>query len=292
MAKSIEQSFLQLKQNLEITSLQSSTVSTRQKNVREALDKELEIHETFLTGSYSRSTMIAPLSKADVDIFAVLPAKYFHHYDGKNGGQGGLLDLIKRAIQRTYPSTPRIGRNGQAVSITFTDFVVDVVPGFNMEGGGYIIPNSITSSWLRTDPTKHVDLFAAANKAHSGTLVPMAKMIKGWNKQNSEFFRSFHLEVLALGIFNNVTISDYPSGARFFFGKAHELIDKKNLDPAGYGDDIGRYINDGNVSDARSRLATAYNRSVKAEKFSADGKIESAVDEWRKVFGEYFPAYG
>ncbi len=47
-----------------------------------------------------------------------------------------------------------------------------------------------------------------ANKHHRGNLVPLIKMIKSWNKGNGSFFRSFHLEVLALEALRNVT---YPS---------------------------------------------------------------------------------
>jgi len=34
----------------------------------------------------------------------------------------------------------------------------------------------------QTDPKKHVHIVADANKRHSGNFVPLAKMIKGWNK--------------------------------------------------------------------------------------------------------------
>src|SRR6202000_3049858 len=185
-----------------------------------------------------------PLKEADIDIIAVLDPKYFHFYNnGQNNGQAGLLDLVKKTLKQTYTSTPDISRDGQAVTIRFTDFVVDVVPAFNRNGGGYIIPNSITKSWISTDPKKHDDLFSDPNKIHNGILVPLIKMIKSWNRNNNKHFNSFHLEVLALQIFTNVTISDYPSGLRFFFDKEKDLINKQNLDPAGYGGDIGAYIN-------------------------------------------------
>ena len=244
MATTIPQSFLKLKENLEITNLQASTVSTRQKSVREVVETEMVVLDSFLTGSYSRSTMIAPLKDADVDIFVVLDPKYFHHYNnGQNGGQAGLLDLVKRTLRKTYTKTPDISRNGQAVTIRFDDFVVDVVPGFNRQGGAYLIPNSVNKSWISTDPKKHVEIMAAANKAHSGDLVPLVKMIKGWNKNNNKYFSSFHLEVLALQILNGITISDFPSGVRYYFDKGRTLIAQKNLDPAGYGGDVGSYIN-------------------------------------------------
>ncbi len=62
MATTVKSGFRTLKSNLEITDLQQGTVSTRQKNVRKAVEAELTVLDSFLTGSYSRSTMIAPLS--------------------------------------------------------------------------------------------------------------------------------------------------------------------------------------------------------------------------------------
>src|SRR5438132_9413411 len=98
MASTIQESFLRLKQNLEITGLQESTISTRQKNVRQVMEAGLDVNDAFLTGSYKRSTMIAPLKEADVDLFVVLNPRYFHHYNGQNGGPAALLDLVKRAL--------------------------------------------------------------------------------------------------------------------------------------------------------------------------------------------------
>jgi len=254
----------------------------------------LAVVDSFLTGSYKRNTMIAPLKEADVDIFVLLDAKYFHHYNhGQNGGQAGLLDLVKRKLKLTYTSTPDISRSGQAVSIRFTDFVVDVVPAFSRQGGGYLIPNSITTSWLSTDPKKHVELMASSNSRNEGRVVPLVKMIKGWNKSSGSYFRSFHLEVLAMEILNGVTISDYPSGARYFFDKGRTLITQKNLDPAGYGDDVGSYINtQQKVQEAIAKFQLAYDRALKAEAYANQGSIAEAVAMWQKVFGGYFPNYG
>lgn len=294
MATTIRQSFLELKQHLEITGLQESTVSTRQKSVREVMEAGMTVSDSFLTGSYSRSTMIAPLKEADVDIFFVLDSDYFNHYNnGQNGGQAGLLDLVKRTLRRTYTRTPDISRNGQAVTIRFEDFIVDVVPGFKRQGGGYLIPNSINQNWISTDPKRHVEIMSAANKAHNGDLVPLVKMIKGWNKANNKYFGSFHLEVLALQILNEVTISDFPSGVRYYFDKGRDLIAQKNLDPAGYGGDVGSYINtQEKVQEAVAKFQFAYDRAIKAEDYDARGYVRDAVDMWIKTFGDYFPSYG
>lgn len=293
MAKTILESFRRLKTNLEITGLQESTVSTRQQNVRKVFENELDVRDSFLTGSYSRHTMIAPLKEADIDIFIILDAKYYYHYNGQNGGQAGLLDLVKRTLRKTYSKTPDISRNGQAVTIQFTDFMVDVVPAFSRNGGGYLIPNSINQNWISTDPKKHVEIMSAANKEHNNDLVPLIKMIKGWNRTINDYFRSFHLEVMALQILGRVTISDYPSGVRYFFDKGRSYVKQKNSDPAGYGGDVGGYLNtQEKINNAVSRFETAYTRSIKAEDYANRGYIEDAITMWRKIFGDYFPVYG
>lgn len=288
MATTIKQGFEILKQNLEITDLQAGTVSTRQQNVRDAVVSELSVHEDFLTGSYKRNTMIAPLSEADIDIFVVLDSKY---YD--TNGQANLLDRVKRVLKNTYPKTPKISRNGQAVTITFTDFKVDVVPAFYRNGGGYLIPDSILGRWIPTDPKKHVEIWSNANKAHNGDLVPLIKMIKAWNKTHSALLHSFHLETMTLNILNGITINSFPSGVRYVFDKMRTQVSYVVPDPAGYGGDLGAYLNtSAKKADVISRLETAYQRAKDAESLASQGKIVDAFSKWRLVFDTYFPAYG
>lgn len=178
------------------------------------------------------------------------------------------------------------------MTIQFSDFQVDVVPAFYRQGGGYLIADSVSKAWIGTDPKKHIELSSAANTAHSGDLVPLIKMIKGWNVENGRYFRSFHLEVLAQQIFNNVHISDYPFGVRYFFEHGINAIAQKNLDPAGYGDDVGKYITYSMVEEAQRRFTTAYKRAQRAEQAAGDGKMAEAYEAWKLIFGSYFPSYG
>jgi hypothetical protein len=292
MPYTIPESFAQLRSSLEITGLQKETVSTRQQTMRRTVANGMTVVDDFLTGSCARSTMISPLSEADVDVFVVLDPTYFHHYNNQNGGPKGLLDFSKRTIQKTYSSTPDISRNGQAVTIRFSDFVVDVVIGFNRQGGGYIMANAIDNSWLNTDPKKHVEIMSEANRVHNGNLVPLIKMIKGWNKAHGSFFRSFHLEVLALEVFRGIRIDDFPSGLRFFFDRARQAVRGQNKDPAGYGDDIGRYVTPATVDDATRRFENAFNTAVRAEICANRGANLDAIEAWRKLLPNHFPAYG
>jgi hypothetical protein len=289
MARTITQGFEQLRQNLEITGLQAETVSTRQQNVRAALDDGLSVLETFLTGSYRRNTMIAPLKEADVDIVAVMDPSYFEQWNG----QASLLDKVRRVLLKRYPTTPKISRDGQAVTIEFTDFSVDVVAAFNRQGGGYLIPDSIQKTWIATDPKKHVDIWAEANNKHGYKLVPIIKMVKAWNKLHSALLRSFSLEALTLQTLSNATISDYPSGIRWVFDKARTQIRSGIVDPAGYGGNVASYLDTyEKVNQIVTRLETAFQRAGDAEGLDQRGRPDLAFDKWRMIFGDYFPAYG
>ncbi len=287
MATTIISSFQKLKENLEITGLQKSIVSTRQENVRNAIDSEMDVLDSFLTGSYSRSTMIAPLSESDIDIFIVLDPEYY-----STDGQVNLLEKLRKILLKTYTKTPKISRNGQAVTITFNDFIVDVVPAFNRKGGGYLIPNSKNKTWIATNPKTHVEIMTAENKKHKDNLVPIVKMIKRWNKNINNDFMSFYLELLAIEIFSNVTISNFSSGMRYFFDKGREKIKYKVSDSVEYGDKINGLRNCRTVDNAVSRFETAYNRAIKAEQYAKNDDIENAIEEWQKIFGDYyFPSF-
>ena len=282
----IAQNFARFKSNLEITSLQTETTSNRQKDIRAAVEAKMSVLDSFLTGSYVRDTMIAPLASADIDIFTVLHSKHF-----VQNGQSKLLTEIKAALVLEYPRTPRISPNGQAVTITFTDFKVDVVPAFNRKGGGFLIPDSKKGKWISTDPKKHIEYKTSQNAWHKGNLVPLIKMIKCWNRNNGSLFSSFYLELLIIKILNGITISDFPSGTRFFFDKARELIKYTVTDPAGLGGYVGGFNAGTTVEKAVTLMQKSYNKAVEAERLASAGQNIEAAKKWQEIFGDFFPVY-
>ncbi len=286
MALTIQGGFDILRANLEITDLQATTVSTRQKSVRGAVERGFTVRDSFLAGSYARSTMVGPLKDADLDIFIVLHESYHG-----NNTSASLLACVRDVLKQTYPTTPSISPNGQAVTITFTDFKVDVVPAFYRQGGGYLIPNAKSGGWISTDPTVHATVLTAANKAHNGDLVPLVKMMRGWNRVINRCFVGFYLELMTTDILNNVTISDFPSGVRYIFQHAQEKVKFKQRDPAGFENQINPLNNVTTVEDAVDKFTRAYSAAARAKQFASNDP-RAATDEWRKIFGDYFPAYG
>ena len=286
------QAFEELRSTLELTSLQETTVAERQERVRGAVANQLTVTDDFLTGSYRRHTLIGPLKRADVDVVVVLDRKY------KERGPRAVLELVKKALLVEYTRTPTISRNGQAVTITFTDFIVDVVPAFVRPwwtwDEGWEICDSGSDSWITTNPKKHVEISATANKAHGGHLVPRIKQLKAWNRTVGEPLRSFHLEALAWSIFGtswmwkNGQSSDWVS-ARYFFGNARTELKNQLHDPAGTGSDVAAYLRGTALDSAVSKVTSAYERCVRAEKCAKDEDLAGMHKAYGQVFGDYYP---
>ncbi len=78
---------------------------------------------------------------------------------------------------------------------------------------------------------------------------------------------------------------------RYFLDKGRALIPYQVSDPVSFGANV-QGLASGTVQDAIARFETAYGRAVKAEGYATNGYVHLAVEEWRKVVGDYFPSYG
>lgn len=288
MPSTIDEAFVRFLSNLEIPTIDPEKISARQRGICEVLQQKIMIVNDFVSGSYARSTMIAPLQDAEIDLFVVLESHYFHHFNSKRRGHAQLLNMVQWALRQTYRA-PVVNRNGRAVTVWFNDVGVCVVPVMLRLDDGYVIPSARTQSWISTNPKKHDQALHEANRVHHQMLVPLIKMIKAWNRGSGSFFTSFHLEVLALKALKGITISDFPSGIRLFFDKARDAIAVRTLDPAGYGNDIGDYIETpAEITEATKRLSAAYEAALRAEQQGALCE-RTAIDLWRQLFPAYFP---
>ncbi|MDQ2812354.1 MAG: hypothetical protein M3Z75_10890 [Actinomycetota bacterium] len=288
-------SFEGFRENLEITGLQESLVAARQVAVRAAVARGVTVLDSLLTGSYRRHTLIAPMRGADVDIVVVLDRSY------RRRGPRAVLDLVKDILRETYPSS-KISRNGQAVTINFTDFTVDVVPAFTpwWDSSNLDICNSGDNTWIRTNPRKHIDISSQINQRTGGLLVPSVKMLKAWNRAAGHPLRSFHLEALAWKVFDpgwlttawwgpGADMGSDPENVSRFFAAAPDRLRRKLRDPARGEGDLSGYLTDRARDDALSKLATAASRCARAAQLLDNGDVAGASILYRKVFGDAFP---
>jgi hypothetical protein len=285
------QAFERLRSNLELTGLQERAVAERQNSLRAAIGGELAVVDDFLIGSYRRKTLIGPLNNADVDMMVVLDRMY------RDRGPGGVLTLLRDVLAREYPRT-RISQNGQAVTVSFSDFAIDVVPAFRFPWWdlreGWQICDSTADSWISTDPQAHEAKSARGNQVHDGNLVPWIKQLKAWNRMHGAPLRSFHLETLAWSVFGTSSWwyetfrTDWDAVTYFFRKAPSRLVPPgpfSDRAPAGWA-----YLTGEKRRVAVSKIRSAYGRCRRAEAAAADGELVAMHDAYREIFGDWYPS--
>jgi hypothetical protein len=283
----VDDAFLMLKHNLEITQTESDLAQARHTNIREYIRAQWVIDDDFLTGSYRRDTKTKKLK--DVDIFVVIDD------DGPQGvyrdrSPGQVLDALCRLLQGRWPDAYR---DGMAIVIPYGSdddiMSMEVVPAFHRDGGGYHIPNPVAGDWIATDPKKHGEASTAKNKECDDKYVPFVKMIKAINRELGEpVSPSFLLEVMAMGIVKP-PFGRYQDEIVLFLATAIEQIHNAWPDPAGVGPDVNSIMSPAEKYAAAEALRGAQAIAETAVDLEDDGQERAAVERWRKLFGRRMP---
>lgn len=296
MAKTVNAAFRQFASNVNITDRQTGIVSSCRETVVRSIKNEVSLHpqQSLLIGSYDRNTMPRYLSRGDVDVMVIM-----HYGDNKSwdnsDGTTYALQKIRRTLQKTYPKTP-CGVDRNCVTLQFLEFRLDVVPAFKHDDGYYKIPDTYRKEWLPTSPKGFGKRVTQINSNMRSCFIPFVKMIKSWNEQYKDRIRGFHLECMLAdhyqSHFQNYT---YESMAAAFLGDLPTRISRACYDPI-TGDRLDGYLGDSSIFSKRitmmKRARRAADQALKAVQFDQAGYKSSSIQEWRKIFGEFFPAYG
>jgi hypothetical protein len=287
------EAFAELRENTELAGLDEESVAACRDGIRDVVARQLRVVEDFVTGSYRRRTLIGPLNSADVDVVVVLHRGY------RKRGPTGVLDLVADVLQAEYQNGTAISGNGLAVSMPFGDFLVDVIPAFTRPWWAvedvWDFCDAQSERWILTNPKRHVQISDAANKVHSGQLVPRIRQLKAWNRTAGEPLRSFHLEALAWSVFGRSSwwhtrqTSDWGS-ALFFFREARRALRHSLRDPAGTAKDVAAYLHGSALDLAVSEVEQAHQLCMEAEEACEDGDLEAMHEAYAGVFGYYYPS--
>lgn len=142
-----------------------TSISTRYKTITRAANREFwgstsETAHSLYVGFYGRGTAI---DTSDIDILLELPKSEYERYDVyKGNGQSRLLQVVKSAIQASYPRTD-IRAGGQVVKVSFSDGMkFEVLPAFSVKdwfgNTSFQYPDSnMGGNWCSTNPKAEQD---------------------------------------------------------------------------------------------------------------------------------------
>lgn len=284
----VNDAFVRLKSNLEITATEQSQASSRHTAIRDHVRSSWSLSADFLTGSYVRDTKTKKLR--DVDIFLVIDPEG-DQAPLRKQAPSAVLEALRKVLATKWPdSQPDVfacvipfGSEDEVMSF-------DAVPAFALADGSYEIPDSISGGWIRTNPKIHHDKTIAANKDCAGKWVPLVKMIKGANRQAGDPIEpSFLIEVMALSLVRG-PMHSYQHEFAVFCARAAENAVLDWQDPAGLGPAVNRGIS----AFDRARIANVFRTwqavAEEAIDLEADGSERAAVAEWKKLFGSRMPS--
>lgn len=287
MPYTVPASFDKFRENIELSGNHRDTANKRKDDIVASLKNDFTILDAFPSGSIPRYTAVK--GYADLDVIVVL--HYGKHIKNKLPSQ--VLQDVRDTLSE-YKTNVR--KNGQAVTLYYETWPnVDIVPVCEIDNNDgtvnhYDVPNMNDETWIKSRPRKHSSLMRDKNEACGESFKRIIKMIKWWNYQHSSILQSFHIEVMAIKIFEG-NLSHYSWDIFQFFDKAVDLINSSLWYEGDYIDSYLSYIQ---RQEIKKRLETARDKASDAWfcTYGNNNDHKKAISLWKQIFGDRFPSYG
>lgn len=155
----------------DVTAAKAAHEKIRDRLRTDAESKEAH-KDTFLSGSYARSTAINDIN--DVDVICILDL------DHRITEPEVCLAWIQGILARYYKETKRQGRSVGASAAK--GVWLDIVPAtpVSTDDGPLWIPDREAREWVQTHPKGQIDAGVSKNKATNGYFVQVVKLMKFW----------------------------------------------------------------------------------------------------------------
>lgn len=278
--KKIPEAFQDFLSRLELTESERDEASRQHTNMREQIQKKMEVVDNFLSGSYGRRTAIRPLN--DIDIFVV--RKSATGPGARYVTPSEMIAEMKVTLEGIYPGK-KATVSARAVNMEFlgSGIAYDVVPAFAAEADVYLIPDVEKNEWVRTNPKIHQAKSTEANLRAKGKLIPLLKAVKHANNQHGRLARSFHLEVLSWQV---VTADPgaYLDGLVMLLDGLAQRVCLPCPDPAGLGPAIQPSL--AKCQAAQKWLNEMAGLARAAQLLDSLNRLEEAHAALQKIFGE------
>ena len=264
----------------QISNRYGEITSTLNKKYRDSSSKTAN---SLQVGSYGRYTAIKGVS--DLDMVYIMPSSEWERF--KNGRQSALLQEVKSAILERYPNTDIRG-DGQVVVVSFSNYVIEVLPAFEQDDDSFKYPNTKDGgSWEITKPREEISATSAMDKEKNSNLRCLCKMARAWKNKHGVVMGGLLIDTLAYNFLNST--SDYDS-------KSYMLYDEMSRDFFKYlyeQPEQDYYLALG--SRQRVKVKKKFQRKAKKAynlcKRAIEAESETGVnDKWKAVFGRPFPS--
>ena len=268
-------------------------ISRRYKKITRRLNdsywsKDSETSNSLMVGSYGRYTAIDGIS--DLDMIFELPWSVRHKFNAyETNGQSALLQEVKGEIAKTFSRT-KIRGDGQVIVVSFSNYVIEVLPSFKHSDGSYVYPDSSgEGEWRTTNPRPEIETLNQLNSISNGALKRLCRMVRSWKNRTGAPLGGMLVDTLCYNFMNaNTQYHDRGFGQYDLMSKDFFLY-LSNLDNdqefwLAPGSHQRIYRKGKFVSKAKKALKRCLKAIEKNNQASANAT-------WREVYGSLFPAH-
>lgn len=244
---------------------------------------------TFLQGSFARKTMRKPLK--DVDMVVVMVERLRAELE-RPGGPARAMALLRDAVAAAYPSArfDADGPSAHALQVTFPDlpFTFDLVPALAADGEIVHIADRDEDRWEWSNARTLNRVVSERNVATDGQWVHQVRMGKAL-KDRYDDLDLCGLAFEALAHDSIFVIKPHDVALADLLRHASTAVLGKILEPTGV-EDLTEEWDDDQRRRYADRFTSLPRRADEAIRLREDGQEAAAVDVWRSVFGDDFPA--
>lgn len=288
MPRTINEGFRDFLSKLTPTGTESQTAKRHRTSIEQCLKANFGLLRFFRTGSFGNGTSISGYS--DVDYFASIPTKSL-----KNNSDSTLRE-VRNALDKRFPDTG-VRVNSPAVLVPFGNKIseyTEVVPADYVKKQKnlyiYDIPDG-NGKWKKSSPDAHNAYVTYVNKKLGFKVKPLIRFLKAWRYYRNVPISSFYLELQATRYAAGEETIMYSIDITNFLGFLYKNSLSRMVDPMGISGYISPCVTTAQYEDAKSKLANAYSRAIKAREAEQNEKIKDAFYWWNLVFDNKFPNY-
>lgn len=263
-------------ENITVTDRQEDNIKASFNNLKDKIMKDvsnLSVQEVFLNGSYERHTIIRPLD--DIDLFAVIDESDYSD-NGMDPLPQTVLSKFRDYLNSLGDYKDKVKQDRPCVTVVLSDKNFDILPSLKKSGALYI-PNVDLTGWIFTDPKTHTDNLNEVNKLRNYKVKSIVKVVKQWKRDNNQNIPSFHIEEVAVDVFNFYNFSNFEEGVRIWFEHAEGNLNS------------GRFKSYEEYLKVKAKIGNVKDQLQNAKELLDDKKDGEAKKIWKEVFGKKFP---
>ena len=288
MPRTIDEGFGDFLRKLTPTGGETEAAKNHRKSIEQCIKANFGLRRFWRTGSFGNGTSISGYS--DVDYMASIPRSKLKSDSAKS------LSELRGALATRFPNTgvrtscpavvvPFGTTRSETTEVTPADYLRRV-DGFDV----YDIPDC-DGGWMNASPDAHNAYVRRVDQSLSQKVKPLVRFIKAWKYFRNVPISSFYLELRVAKYASGEKYIAYSIDVKNVLAELDRLGLAKIQDPMSVSGYIAPCRSEADLADAKTKLATAKGRAIKARDAEVSGDVKGAFEWWRKLFGDSFPAY-